>query len=90
MCDVPEKSESARAKLLARVASVVTPGRAAVGGALLVSSVTAFASGSGIGANSAATYITGTIIPDVGIVAGAIALLAATIYGIKWFYSMLV
>ena len=84
--------ESLRDRALAKVAQLATPGRvAAVSGVVaLVSAATAFASGAGVGASAAATYITGSILPDVGVIAVALMGLAAAIYGFKWLLSLVV
>ena len=82
---------SLRDRAMARVAQLVTPGRVAAATAVvgLVSASTAFAS-AGVGANAAATYITGSILPDVGVIAVALMGLAAAIYGFKWLLSLVV
>lgn len=84
-------SLSLRERALAKVAQLATPGRTAVAAAVvgLVSAGTAFAS-AGVGANAAATYITGSIVPDVAIIATALMGLAAAIYGFKWLLSLVV
>ena len=76
---------------LAKLAQLVTPGRVAAVTAVvgLVSASTAFAS-AGVGASAAATYITGSILPDVGVIAVALMGLAAAIYGFKWLLSLVV
>lgn len=82
---------SLRDRALARVAQLATPGRvaAAAGVVGLVSASTAFAS-AGVGASAAATYITGSILPDVALIATALMGLAAAIYGFKWLLSLVV
>lgn len=82
---------SLRDRALAKVAQFATPGRVAAVTAVvgLVSASTAFAS-AGVGANAAATYITGSILPDVAIIATALMGLAAAIYGFKWLLSLVV
>ena len=82
---------SLRDRALAKVAQFVTPGRVAAVASVvgLVSASTAFAS-AGVGANAAATYITGSILPDVAIIATALMGLAAAIYGFKWLLALLV
>ena len=82
---------SLRDRAMARVAQLATPGRVAAATAVvgLVSASTAFAS-AGVGANAAATYITGSILPDVGVIAVALMGLAAAIYGFKWLLSLVV
>lgn len=83
---------SLRDRALAKVAELVaTPGRVAAATAVvgLVSASTAFAS-AGVGASAAATYITGSILPDVGVIAVALMGLAAAIYGFKWLLSLVV
>ena len=82
---------SLRDRALAKVAQFATPGRVAAASAVvgLVSASTAFAS-AGVGANAAATYITGSILPDVAIIATALMGLAAAIYGFKWLLSLVV
>ena len=76
---------------LAKLAQLATPGRVAAATAVvgLVSASTAFAS-AGVGASAAASYITGSILPDVGVVATALMGLAAAIYGFKWLLSLVV
>ena len=76
---------------LAKLAQLATPGRVAAAIAVvgLVSASTAFAS-AGVGASAAASYITGSILPDVGVVATALMGLAAAIYGFKWLLSLVV
>lgn len=87
-----EDKSSLRNRALAKIADLAIPGRAAVFGGVgsLVLASTAFASGAGIGANAAASYITSEIVPDVAIVATALMALAAAIYGFKWILSLLV
>ena len=82
---------SLRDRALARIAKIATPGRVAAAGAVvgLVSASTAFAS-AGVGASAAASYITGSILPDVGVIAVALMGLAAAIYGFKWLLSLVV
>ncbi len=83
---------SLRDRAMARVAQLATPGRVAAATAVvgLVSASTAFASGAGVGASAAASYITGSILPDVGVIAIALMGLAAAIYGFKWLLSLVV
>ena len=88
---------SLRDRALARIAEIVTPGRVAAAGAVvgLVSASSAFATatgagGGGVGATAAASYITTTILPDVGVIAVALMGLAAAIYGFKWLLSLVV
>ena len=80
-----------RERALAKVALLATPGRVAVASAVvgLVSASTAYAS-AGVGASAAASYITGSILPDVGVIAVALMGLAAAIYGFKWLLSLVV
>ena len=82
---------SLRDRALAKVAQLATPSRVAAATAVvgLVSASTAFAS-AGVGASAAATYITGSILPDVGVIAIALMGLAAAIYGFKWLLSLVV
>ena len=82
---------SLRDRAMARVAQLATPGRVAAATAVvgLVSASTAFAS-AGVGASAAASYITGSILPDVGVIAVALMGLAAAIYGFKWLLSLVV
>ncbi|MBE7566421.1 hypothetical protein HER14_12440 [Acidithiobacillus thiooxidans] len=89
---VDEEQPSLRNRALAKIASLATPSRVAVYGGVgsLVLASTAFASGAGIGASSAASYITTDIVPDVAVVATALMALAAAIYGFKWILSLLV
>ncbi|MDD2747035.1 MAG: hypothetical protein PHG39_05720 [Acidithiobacillus ferrooxidans] len=83
---------SLRDRALAKVAQFASPGRVAAVASVvgMVSASTAFASGAGVGASSAATYITGSILPDVAIIATALMGLAAAIYGFKWLLSLVV
>lgn len=83
---------SLRDRALARIAEIATPGRVAAAGAVvgLVSASSAFATGAGVGATAAATYITTMILPDVGVIAIALMGLAAAIYGFKWLLSLVV
>ena len=76
---------------LVKLARLATPGRVAAATAVvgLVSASTAFAS-AGVGASAAASYITGSILPDVGVIAVALMGLAAAIYGFKWLLSLVV
>lgn len=92
MSEQVEVSASLRERALARIAQLATPGRTALAGGVgsLVLSMTAFASGAGIGASSAASYITTDIVPDVAVIAVSLMALAAAIYGFKWMLSMLV
>lgn len=89
---VVEEKTSLRDRALAKVAALATPSRMAVAGGMgsLVLASTAFASGAGIGASSAASYITTDIVPDVAVIAVALMALAAAIYGFKWILSLLV
>jgi hypothetical protein len=89
--ELNSENPSLRARALARLAEIATPGRVAAASAVvgLVSASTAFAS-AGVGANAAASYITGSILPDVGIIAVALMGLAAAIYGFKWLLSLVV
>ena len=82
---------SLRDRAMARVAQLATPGRVAAATAVvgLVSASTAFAS-AGVGASAAASYITGSILPDVGVIAVSLMGLAAAIYGFKWLLSLVV
>ncbi|MEY2336378.1 hypothetical protein [Acidithiobacillus ferrianus] len=82
---------SLRDRALAKVAQLATPGRVATATAVvgMVSAATAYAS-AGVGASAAATYITGSILPDVGVIAVALMGLAAAIYGFKWLLSLVV
>ncbi|MHB1735227.1 MAG: hypothetical protein ACYCQM_01480 [Acidithiobacillus sp.] len=92
MDDVKEVEVMTRREIaLAKLAQLVTPGRVAAVTAVvgLVSASTAFAS-AGVGASAAATYITGSILPDVGVIAVALMGLAAAIYGFKWLLSLVV
>lgn len=90
--EVVEEQPSLRNRALAKIASLATPSRVAVYGGVgsLVLASTAFASGAGIGASSAASYITTDIVPDVAVIAVALMALAAAIYGFKWILSLLV
>lgn len=89
---VVEEAPSLREKAMQRLAAVATPGRVAVAVSVVgaLSAATAFASGGGQGANTAATFLTGTIVPDVGIIAVALMTLAASVYGIKWLLALIV
>ena len=92
MDDVKEVEVMTRREIaLAKLAQLATPGRVAAATAVvcLVSASTAFAS-AGVGASAAASYITGSILPDVGVVATALMGLAAAIYGFKWLLSLVV
>jgi len=92
MDDVKEVELMSRREIaLAKVAQFATPGRVAAATAVvgLVSASTAFAS-AGVGASAAASYITGSILPDVGVIAVALMGLAAAIYGFKWLLSLVV
>lgn len=92
MDDVKEVEVMTRREIaLAKLAQLATPGRVAAATAVigLVSASTAFAS-AGVGASAAATYITGSILPDVAIIATALMGLAAAIYGFKWLLSLVV
>ena len=92
MDDVKEVEVMTRREIaLAKLAQLATPGRVAAATAVvgLVSASTAFAS-AGVGASAAATYITGSILPDVGVIAVALMGLAAAIYGFKWLLSLVV
>ena len=92
MDDVKEVEVMTRREIaLAKLAQLATPGRVAAVTAVvgLVSASTAFAS-AGVGASAAATYITGSILPDVGVIAVALMGLAAAIYGFKWLLSLVV
>lgn len=87
---VVEEAPSLREKAMQRLAAVASPGRVAVAVSVVgaLSAATAFASGQG--ANTAATFLTGTIVPDVGIIAVALMTLAASVYGIKWLLALIV
>lgn len=89
--DDVEESALRRDRALAKLALLATPGRVAVASAVvgLVSASTAYAS-AGVGASAAASYITGSILPDVGVIAIALMGLAAAIYGFKWLLSLVV
>lgn len=89
---VVEEKTSLRDRAFAKIATLATPSRVAVtiGAGSLVLASTAFASGAGIGASSAASYITTDIVPDVAVIAVALMALAAAIYGFKWILSLLV
>ena len=92
MDDVKEVEVMTRREIaLAKLAQLATPGRVAAATAVvgLVSASTAFAS-AGVGASAAASYIMGSILPDVGVVATALMGLAAAIYGFKWLLSLVV
>jgi hypothetical protein len=92
MDDVKEVEVMTRREIaLAKLAQLATPGRVAAATAVvgLVSASTAFAS-AGVGASAAASYITGSILPDVGVIAVALMGLAAGIYGFKWLLSLVV
>ena len=92
MDDVKEVEVMTRREIaLAKLAQLATPGRVAAATAVvgLVSASTAFAS-AGVGASAAASYITGSILPDVGVIAVALMGLAAAIYGFKWLLSLVV
>ena len=92
MDDVKEVQVMTRREIaLAKLAQLATPGRVAAAIAVvgLVSASTAFAS-AGVGASAAASYITGSILPDVGVIAVALMGLAAAIYGFKWLLSLVV
>ena len=92
MDDVKEVQVMTRREIaLAKLALLATPGRVAAATAVvgLVSASTAFAS-AGVGASAAASYITGSILPDVGVIAVALMGLAAAIYGFKWLLSLVV
>ncbi len=92
MDDVKEVEVMTRREIaLAKLAQIATPGRVAAATAVvgLVSASTAFAS-AGVGASAAASYITGSILPDVGVIAIALMGLAAAIYGFKWLLSLVV
>ena len=90
--EVSSDKLSMRERVLAELAVVVSPRRAGVVAAVVagLSAATAFASGGGQGANTAATFLTGTIVPDVGIIAVALMTLAASVYGIKWLLALIV
>ena len=98
MDDVKEVEVLTRRKIgLADLVGLVTPGRVAAATAVvgLVSASSAFATatgagGGGVGATAAASYITTTILPDVGVIAVALMGLAAAIYGFKWLLSLVV
>lgn len=96
MSEVSEVKEgevmTRRELALAKVAQFATPRRVALVTSVvgLVSAATAYASGAGVGASAAASYITGSILPDVGVIAVALMGLAAAIYGFKWLLSLVV
>jgi len=83
---------SLRERALRELAVIANPRRASVVAVVVggLSAATAFASGGGQGANTAANFITGTIVPDVGIIAVALMTLAASVYGIKWLLALIV
>jgi len=89
---VSEDRVSLRERALRELAVVASPRRAAVASVVvgILSAATAFASGGGQGANTAANFLTGTIVPDVGIIAVALMTLAASVYGIKWLLALIV
>ncbi|OFC61074.1 hypothetical protein BAE30_06115 [Acidithiobacillus caldus] len=88
--EVSSDKLSMRERVLAELAVVVSPRRAGVVAAVVggLSAATAFASGQG--ASTAANFLTGTIVPDVGVIAVALMTLAASVYGIKWLLALIV